>query len=66
VVGERQAIEPAEALALYTRTAAKLCFAEKERGMLRPGLLADWVALSVDPTTCDPSDFKTASVLATQ
>jgi predicted amidohydrolase YtcJ len=65
VVGERQAIEPAEALALYTRTAAKLCFAEKERGMLRPGLLADWVALSVDPTTCAPSDLKTASVLAT-
>ena len=65
VVGPREAIEPEEALALYTRAAAHLCFAESERGMLRAGLLADWVTLSVDPTTCEPEQLRTARVQST-
>ncbi len=64
-VGRLQAVSGEEALALYTRDAAYVSFSEHERGMLRPGLLADWAVLSVDPVTCDPEALRGASVLAT-
>jgi predicted amidohydrolase YtcJ len=64
-VGRLQAVSGEEALALYTRDAAYVSFSEHERGMLRPGLLADWTVLSVDPITCDPEDLRYARVLAT-
>jgi predicted amidohydrolase YtcJ len=64
-IGRDQAISPEEALALYTRNAAWLAFSEHERGMLRRGLLADWVAIDVDPMTCRPDDIRDARVVAT-
>jgi predicted amidohydrolase YtcJ len=64
-IGREEAVSAEEALAMYTRDAAYLSFAERERGILRQGMLADWVALSVDPLECDPEALRKASVLAT-
>ena len=61
-VAPEQAVTGAEALAGYTTGAAYASFAETRRGMLRPGLLADWVALSADPTTCTPDEIRKAVV----
>jgi predicted amidohydrolase YtcJ len=62
VIGPQEAIAPEVALALYTRDAAWLAFSENERGMIRPGMLADWVALSLDPTACAPMAIRDAAV----
>ena len=64
-VGRQQVVSGEEALALYTRSAAYLSFSEHERGMLRPGLLADWTVLSVDPVRCESEALRQAEVLAT-
>ena len=64
-VGRQQALNGEEALALYTRDAAYLSFSEHERGVLRPGMLADWTVLSVDPVVCEPEALRDARVLAT-
>lgn len=64
-IGRLQAVSGEEALALYTRDAAYLCFSEHQRGVLRPGLLADWTALAVDPVACEPEALRDAGVLAT-
>jgi predicted amidohydrolase YtcJ len=64
-IGKEEAVSAEAALAMYTRDAAYLSFSEHERGILRPGMLADWVALSVDPLECDPEALRDASVLAT-
>ena len=64
-VGRQQAVTGEEALALYTRDAAYLSFSEHERGVLRPGMLADWTVLSVDPVACEPEALRDARVLAT-
>lgn len=64
-IGLAEAISAEQALALYTVNAALASFSEHERGRLRPGLLADWVALSVDPLACAPGDLLDAQVLRT-
>jgi predicted amidohydrolase YtcJ len=64
-VGREQSVSGEEALALYTRDAAYVSFSERERGMLRPGMLADWTALSEDPVACEAEALREASVLAT-
>lgn len=64
-VGRLQSVSGEEALAMYTRDAAWLAFSEHERGMLRPGLLADWVALSLDPVDGPAEALRDAQVLAT-
>jgi predicted amidohydrolase YtcJ len=64
-VGRLQAVSGEEALAMYTRDAAYVAFSEHERGVLRPGLLADWTVLSVDPVECEPDALEHATVLAT-
>jgi predicted amidohydrolase YtcJ len=64
-VGRLQSVSGEEALAMYTRDAAYVAFSERERGVLRPGLLADWTVLSVDPTTCEADALQDARVLAT-
>ncbi len=64
-LGREQAVSGEEALAMYTRDAAYVSFSEHERGTLRPGLLGDWTALSVDPVACDPEALRDADVLAT-
>lgn len=64
-LGREEAVSGEEALAMYTRNAAYVSFSEHERGVLRPGLLGDWTALSVDPVACDPEALHEAGVLAT-
>ena len=64
-VGRLQAVSGEEALAMYTRDAAFVAFSEHERGVLRPGLLADWTVLSVDPVACEPDALQHARVLGT-
>lgn len=64
-LGMAEAISAEQALKLYTRNAAWLSFSEQERGMLRPGFVADWVAVSVDPLRCAPEALRAACVLAT-
>jgi predicted amidohydrolase YtcJ len=64
-VGPQEGVSGEEALALYTRNAAYLCFSEHERGMLRPGMLADWTVLSVNPVTCEAESLRSAGVIAT-
>ena len=64
-IGRLQAVSGEAALALYTRDAAYVSFSEHERGTLRPGLLADWTALSVDPVECAAEELEGARVLAT-
>ena len=64
-LGPEEAIDGERALAMWTTSAARYCFAEGERGALRPGLLADWAALSVDPVECEPEALREAAVLQT-
>lgn len=64
-LGPEQAIDGERALAMWTTGAARYCWAEEERGALRPGLLADWAALSVDPVECEPAALAEAQVLQT-
>jgi predicted amidohydrolase YtcJ len=64
-LGPDEAIDGERALAMWTTSAARYCFAEEERGALRPGLLADWAALSVDPVDCEPAALAEATVLQT-
>jgi predicted amidohydrolase YtcJ len=59
-----QAITREQAVIAYTLTSAYAEFAEKEKGSLEPGKLADLAVLSQDIFTVSPSDLpKTASVL---
>jgi hypothetical protein len=55
-------ISAAEALACYTRGSAYAEFMEHEKGMVRPGLLADFAVLSEDPTTCPPEGIRDISI----
>jgi hypothetical protein len=64
-IGREEVISAEEALTLYTRNGAYLSFAETERGMLRPGMLADWIALSVDPLEATPDALREAKVAMT-
>lgn len=64
-LGEDEAISPHEALSMYTTGSAWVAFAESQRGMLRPGMLGDWVVLSDNPLTCDPMEIRHLAVLAT-
>lgn len=64
-VGPEQALTPTTALQAYTSDAAWLAFAEHERGSLRPGMLADWIALDADPMDSGWQDPATATVRVT-
>ena len=59
------ALDAGEALALYTSGAAAVSLAGGRRGVLRPGLAADWAALSVDPLLAGPEEVRTMSALET-
>lgn len=65
VLGREQSISPEQALEMYTRNGAWLTFSEDRRGVLRVGMQADWISLSVDPLTCDPDLIRDATVRAT-
>jgi predicted amidohydrolase YtcJ len=64
-IGTDEAVSVDQALTMYTRNAAWLSFSEDERGMIKPGMLADWVALSDDPLSVDPMGLREISVTAT-
>ncbi len=51
-VATRQNLRPVEALLAYTRDAAA-CLRCEDRGVIRPGALADFTILSHDPMTAD-------------
>ncbi|WP_170285633.1 amidohydrolase [Microbacterium rhizomatis] len=64
-VGAEQQLTPEEALRACTTDPAYAAFADDERGMLRPGMLADWAELSFDPLTCRDDELLTGTVFRT-
>jgi predicted amidohydrolase YtcJ len=57
-----EAINPWQALGLYTTGGAYASFEEAVKGSIAPGQLADLVLLSDDPTTCPPERIKDIKV----
>jgi predicted amidohydrolase YtcJ len=66
-VGPEQAVTPEEALAMWTTGAAHAsgAVAARYRGVLAPGMAADWTAWSVDPRTPDRDRLLSATVART-
>jgi predicted amidohydrolase YtcJ len=60
-----QRLSGEEALEGFTVGAAYASFAEGQRGRLKPGMDADFVALSVDPVDAPPADLLTGQVRLT-
>ncbi len=60
-----QKISMDEAIAAYTTGAAFAEFAEKEKGKLQPGMLADFVVLDRDITAVPPAKLLQTKVLQT-
>jgi predicted amidohydrolase YtcJ len=60
-----EAVTAAEALRAYTSGSAYASHAEHRKGTLAPGLLADMVVLSEDPTAVSPERIADIQVLAT-
>lgn len=58
-------ITPLEALEAYTLGSAHAEFMEGSKGSLSPGMLADFVRLSADPTTVDPGNIRDIKVVET-
>jgi len=54
-----------EAIAAYTRGSAYAEFAENQKGVLAPGMLADFVVLDRDLTRISPEEILTTQVLRT-
>ena len=65
VLGPDQRITPYEALKAYTVSAAACSFEENVKGSIKDGYLGDFVVLSDDPLTVEPSAIKDLEVLAT-
>lgn len=61
----QQALTPAQALDLFTRSAARLQFEEAEKGTLAPGKRADLVVLSASPLAVAPDRIAGIRVLRT-
>jgi len=57
-----QAVEPEQALAMYTRDAAFATFSDGSLGVLAPGRRADMVVLSDDPLSCPKGHIKDTKV----
>jgi predicted amidohydrolase YtcJ len=60
-----QKISVEEALHAYTTVAAYASFDEDSKGLLKPGLLADFVLIDRDLTAIPATDIRDARVLAT-
>ena len=60
-----EALTREQAVAAYTRGAAYAAFAERERGTLAPGMLADLAVLSQDVFTVPPNALPTTTSLLT-
>ena len=61
----REAISREQAVTAYTLTAAYAEFAEKEKGNLEPGKLADLAVLSQDIFSVKPEEIGKTKVLST-
>lgn len=64
-LGPAECLAADRALALYTSEAAYACFSEHLDGSLRPGGLADFVALGADPLRVPPAELRDIPVLLT-
>ena len=60
-----QVLTVEEALVATCLTPAWLSYAERRRGMLRPGYVADLVVLDRDPLTCPADELRELEVVAT-
>lgn len=60
-----EAISVEEALPLYTVNGAYATFEEDQKGMLREGMLADFVVLERDPRTVEPEEISNVPVSQT-
>ncbi|HTS61664.1 MAG TPA: amidohydrolase [Candidatus Acidoferrales bacterium] len=65
VLNPEQRISRMEALKMWTWNGAYLMFAEKDRGSIEPGKLADLVILSKDYETCPEDEIKEIEALRT-
>ena len=65
VLGEVQRASPMDALRAVTLNAARQYFEEAEKGSITPGKKADFVILSDNPLTVDPSDMQSIRILET-
>jgi predicted amidohydrolase YtcJ len=59
---EKYRITLTEAIEIYASTAAKINFSEKQRGMLKPGMQADFIVLNRDPYRTRPQELKNIQV----
>lgn len=57
ILGPTQRVSPYEALTMVTRNAAWQIGEEESKGQLVPGMRADIVVLSADPTSVEPDDL---------
>jgi predicted amidohydrolase YtcJ len=57
VLGAEQAVDAATMLRWYTRGSAALSFDERERGQIRPGMLADLITVEPDPLRLTPGEL---------
>lgn len=64
-LGPQERIAPVDALKAYTIRAARCSFEENIKGSIAPGKLADFVVLSDNPITCDPTTIKAIKTLTT-
>ncbi|MEW6238653.1 MAG: amidohydrolase [Candidatus Omnitrophota bacterium] len=64
-IHSEQALSRVEAIRFYTINNAYLHFAEKERGSLEPGKLADFIITNENPMTCPIDEIKDMTVLRT-
>jgi len=60
-----QALSRVEVIRFYTINNAYLQFAERDRGSLEPGKLADFILIDQDPLTCPLDRIKDVQVLQT-
>jgi predicted amidohydrolase YtcJ len=65
VLNPEQRISRMEALKMWTWNGAYLMFAEKEKGSIEPGKLADFVVLSRDYANCPEDEIKDIEALRT-
>jgi len=61
----RQALTPLEALRAYTAGSAYASGEEGFKGMLRPGMAADFILLDRNPLACPPEELLQIQVLST-
>jgi len=65
VLGPDQRVSSAQALAGYTRAAARVTSEQADKGSIEAGKLADFVVLDGDPFTCAPDEIAELGVQAT-